>query len=82
MLTSLLHATRSPICSPICPCHFPADLNAAGVIVAYTLGHGYIALITGISGVITCACTLCDCCKAKGEAAPADAAGVVVASKA
>jgi hypothetical protein len=56
-----------------------SGMTALGVLVAYTVGHGYIALICGIVGVSVSAAAHCGCCKAKPDAG-APAAAVVVAT--
>lgn len=54
-------------------------LAALGIVLAYTVGHGYLPLILGIIGMAMGGAACCKCCKAKGEPAGGD---VVVATAA
>jgi hypothetical protein len=54
-------------------------LAGFGIILAYTIGHGYIALICGIIALAMGGAACCKCCKAKPEAGGGD---VVVATAA
>jgi len=57
------------------------DLHALGMIVAYTLALGFVPAILGIISMSMGGATLCGCCGAKADAAPA-AGAVVVATPA